>query len=122
MWSPRHSTPNKEEEKDEEATRDDTGGMSALLRDGVIVVKLAPTLLPTAGVRRTMSDVWVDSQPRPRRPVASGRHQVALSCIRKASGGGGGNPPLVTRQVATGDILTGGSKLLPRVSGRVGDG
>jgi len=53
MWSPTHSTPNKEEEKDEEANRDDTGGMSTLRRNGVIGVKLAPTLPPTAGVRRT---------------------------------------------------------------------
>jgi len=53
MWSPTHSTPNKEEEKDEEANRDDTGGMSTLQRNGVIGVKLAPTLPPTAGVRRT---------------------------------------------------------------------
>ena len=44
-----------------------------------------------------MSDVWVEGQPRP------GEAGV-LSCVQKASGGGGGNSPLVTRQVATDDI------------------
>jgi len=62
-----------------------------------------------------MSDVWVEGQPRP-------DEAVALSCIWKSSGGGGGNSPLVTRQVATGDIQTAGGKFPPRVSGRVGDG
>ena len=59
MRSRRHSTPNKEEEEDEEASRDDTGGMSALRRDGVIGVKLAPTLPPTAGVRRTTNELEI---------------------------------------------------------------
>ena len=53
MGSPRHSTPNKEEEVDEVATWDDTRAMSALQGGGVIVVKPAPTLPPTAGARRT---------------------------------------------------------------------
>ena len=53
MGSPRHSTPNKEEEVDEVATSDDTRGMSALQGGGMIGVKLASTLLPTAGARRT---------------------------------------------------------------------
>ena len=53
MGSPRHSTPNKEEEVGEVATRDDTRGMSALQGGGLIGVKLAPTLPPTAGARRT---------------------------------------------------------------------
>jgi len=53
MRSPRHSTPNKEEEEDEVTTRDDTRGMSALRGDALIGVKPAPTLPPTAGARRT---------------------------------------------------------------------
>jgi len=53
MRSPRHSTPNKEEDEDEVATREDTREMSALRRGGVIGVKPAPTLPPTAGARRT---------------------------------------------------------------------
>jgi len=53
MRSPWHSTPKKEEEENEVATRDDTRGMSALRRGSVIGVKPAPTLLPTAGARRT---------------------------------------------------------------------
>jgi len=60
------------------------------------------------------SDVWVESQPRPGKAVA-------LSCVWKSSGGRGGNSPLVTWQVTTDDIQTGGGKLPPRVSGRVGD-
>ena len=46
---------------------------------------------------RWMSDIWVEGQPRL-------DEATALSCVRKSSGGGGGNSPLVTRQVATGDI------------------
>jgi len=61
-----------------------------------------------------MSEIWVEVQPRL-------DEAAALSCIRKASGGGGGNSPLVTRQAATGDIYTGGGKLPPWVSGRVSD-
>jgi len=38
---------------DEVATSDDTRGMSALQGGGMIGVKLASTLLPTAGARRT---------------------------------------------------------------------
>jgi len=61
-----------------------------------------------------LSDVWVEGQPRP-------AEAAALSCVRKASGGGGGNSPLVTRQATTGDIYTRGGKLPPWVSGRVSD-
>jgi len=68
-----------------------------------------------SSVRGEVSDVWVEGQPRP-------DEASALSCVWKSSGGGGGNSPLVTRQVATGDIQTGGGKLPPRVSGRVGEG
>jgi len=53
MWSPRHSTPNKEEEEDEVATRDDTRGMSTLQEGGMIGVKPVPVLPPTVGARRT---------------------------------------------------------------------
>jgi len=51
IWSPRHSTPYKEDEENKVAIRDDTKGMSTLRR-GVIGVKLAPILPPTAGARR----------------------------------------------------------------------
>ena len=44
-----------------------------------------------------LSDMCVEGQPRL-------DETVALSCVRKSSGGGGGNSPLVTRQAATGDI------------------
>ena len=63
----------------------------------------------------SMSNIWVKSQPRP-------DEAAALSCIWNSSGGRGGNSPLVTRQVTTGDIQTTGGKLPPRVTGRVGDG
>jgi len=53
MQSRMLSTHSKEEEEDEATTRDDTREMSALRRAGVIGVKPAPTLPPTAGVRRT---------------------------------------------------------------------
>jgi len=53
------STHSKEEEEDEAATRDDTREMSALRRGGVIGVKLAPTLPPTAGVRRTTNELEI---------------------------------------------------------------
>jgi len=53
MRSPRYSTPNKEEEEDEVATRDDTRRMSALRGGDMVGVKLAPTLPPIAGARRT---------------------------------------------------------------------
>jgi len=72
-------------------------------------------ILCCSSVRGEVSDVWVEGQPRH-------TEAAALSCVRKSSGGGGGNSPLVTRQAATGDIKTGGDKLLPRASGRVGDG
>jgi len=58
MRTPRHSTPNKEEEEDEVATREDTRGMSTLRR-GVIGVKPAPTLPPTAGARRTTNELEI---------------------------------------------------------------
>ena len=41
------------------ATRDDTRGMTALQRGGVIGVKLAPTLPPTAGARRTTNELEI---------------------------------------------------------------
>ena len=59
MPSPRHSTPNKGEEVDEVATSDDTRGMSAFRRGGVIGVKPAPTLPPTAGARRTTNELEI---------------------------------------------------------------
>jgi len=51
------STHNKEEEEDEVATRDDTREMSVLRGGGVIGAKLAPTLTPIAGVRRTTNEL-----------------------------------------------------------------
>jgi len=59
MRSPRHSTPNNEEEEDKMATRDDNRGMTALQRGGVIGVKPAPTLPPTAGARRTTNELEI---------------------------------------------------------------
>jgi len=59
MQLPKLSTPNKKEEEDEVATRDDTRGMSTLRRGGVIGVKLAPTLPPTAGARRTTNELEI---------------------------------------------------------------
>jgi len=71
-------------------------------------------ILCCSSVRGEVSEIWVEVQPRL-------DEAAALSCVRKASGGGGGNSPLVTRQAATGDIYTGGGKLPPWVSGRVSD-
>jgi len=59
MQSRMLSTHSKEEEEDEAATRDDTRKMSALRRGGVISVKPAPTLPPTAGVRRTTNELEI---------------------------------------------------------------
>jgi len=53
------STHSKEEEEDDAATRDDTREMSVLRRGGVIGVKPAPTLPPTAGVRRTTNELEI---------------------------------------------------------------
>jgi len=59
MQFPKLSTPNKDEEKDEVATRDNTRGMSTLQRGRVIGVKPAPTLLPTAGARRITNELEI---------------------------------------------------------------
>jgi len=53
------STHSKEEEEGDAATRDDTREMSVLRRGGVIGVKPAPTLPPTAGVRRTTNELEI---------------------------------------------------------------
>jgi len=51
------STHNKEEEEDKVATRDNTREMSVLRGGGVIGAKLALTLPPIAGVRRTTNEL-----------------------------------------------------------------
>jgi len=55
----RLSTPNKEEEENEEATMDDTSKRSIHQMDGVIGVKPEPTLPSTAEVRKTTNKLEI---------------------------------------------------------------